>query len=159
MTYNFDELLLQGKSAAENVVQNRSEIEAVLDQLQRSLSQFLSIPIKFDETIEYVQDPDPLSNLIIQLRPKEKTGFNIVCIHNEETKYSKGMFKIKLSDDVYPVTLVREKNRYVADNKSEFEAALGEIVSNSQFHLKLNSFRKKVEEILAQKTEDISDSE
>ncbi|WP_269139921.1 hypothetical protein [Psychrosphaera haliotis] len=40
MSFNFDELLQQGKGAAENVLKNKREIKEVLNDLENSLSQF-----------------------------------------------------------------------------------------------------------------------
>ena len=56
------------------------------------------------------------------------------------------MFKLKRSDDVYPITIAKERNHIVSDEQSEFANAVGQIVSNSQFHLQLNSFKRQVEE-------------
>lgn len=162
MSFNFDELLQQGKGAAENVIQNRREIKAVLNDLQSSLSQFLEMPIKFEEYIEYVEnDSDPLgiARLAFQFKPKEKTGFNVVHIVSEQVEFSKEVFKLKRSDDVYPITIVRERNHSIADDQSEFASAIGQIVANSQFHLQLNSFKRQVEEKLKEKPQDVPKSE
>jgi len=160
MSFNFDELLQQGKGAADNVIQNRREIKAVLNDLESSLSQFLEIPVKFEEYIEYVKnDNDPLTRLTNPFKPKEKTGFNTVHIVSTDVEYSKEVFKLKRSDDVYPITLVRERSHSVADNQSEFASAVGQIVSNSQFHLQLNSFKRQVEEKLKEIPKDVPKSE
>lgn len=160
MSFNFDELLKQGKGAAENVIQNRKEIKAVLKDLQSSLSQFLEIPIKFEEYIEYVkQDPASLALMTLQFKPREKTGFNVVHIVSEQIECSKEVFKIKRSDDVYPIRIVRDRNHSVADDQSEFASSIGQIVSNSQFHLQLNSFKREVEEKLKEKPQDVPKSE
>jgi hypothetical protein len=160
MSFNFDELLKQGKGAAENVIQNKKEIKAVLNDLQSSLSQFLEIPIKFEEYIEYVKkDSNPLTIMNLQFKPREKTGFNVVHIVSEQVKCSKEVFKIKRSDDVYPITIVRDRNHSVADDQSEFASSIGQIVSNSQFHLQLNSFKREVEEKLKEKPQDVPKSE
>lgn len=160
MSFNFDELLQQGKGAAENVIQNRREIKAVLNDLQSSLSQFLEIPIKLEEYIEYVQnDLEPLARISLQFKPKEKTGFNVVRIVSEQVDCSKEVFKIKRSDDVYPITIVRDRNHSVADDQSEFASSIGQIVSNSQFHLQLNSFKREVEEKLKERPQEVPKSE
>lgn len=160
MSFNFDNLLQQGKGAAENVVQNRKEIKAVLNELQISLSQFLEIPIKFVETTEYVQDDlNPILKMAFSSTPKEKTGYTVVHIVSEQVEYSTEIFKLKRSDDVYPVKIVRDKNHSVADDQNEFASSIGQIVSNSQFHLQLNSFKKQVEKKLKEKPQDVPKSE
>lgn len=160
MSFNFDKLLEQGKGAAEDVIKNRKEVTDVLNDLQGSLSQFLGIPVKFEERIEYVEDNlDPISRLGLQYKPKEKTGFNVVNIVSEEVGISREVFKLKPSDDVYPVTIVRDRNHSVADNQSEFASSIGQIASNSQFHLQLRSFKRQVEEKLKEKPQDVPKSE
>jgi hypothetical protein len=161
MHINFIDLLQQGKDAAENVIQNKKEIKSVLSDLEGSLSQFLEIPIKLEQHIEYVEyaELDQLSRLALQFKPKEKTGFNVVRIVNKQTELSNEVFKLKHSDDVYPVTIVRERNHSVADNQSEFASAIGQIVSGSQFHLQLNSFKRMVEVSLKEKPLDVPASE
>ncbi|MEW6989641.1 hypothetical protein AADZ91_03035 [Colwelliaceae bacterium 6441] len=159
MNFNFDELLQQGKGAAENVLKNKREIKAVLKDLENSLSQFLEMPIKFEEYIGYVKnDNDPFTRLAGSFKPREKTGFNEVHIVSEQVDFSKEVFQLKRSDDVYPITIVRDRNHSVADDQSEFASAVGQIVSNSQFHLQLNSFKRQVEEKLKEKPQDVPKS-
>jgi hypothetical protein len=151
MHFNFDELLQEGKGAAENVIQNGREVKAVLNNLQNSLSQFLEIPIKFQESIEYVQDdPDLISKGGLNFKAEE-TGFKVVHIVSEQVKCSKEVFKLKHSQTIYPITVVEDKNYSVADDQSEFASVIGKIVSNSQFHLQLHSFKSLVEEKLKDK--------
>lgn len=160
MSFNFDDLLQQGKGAAENVIQNSKEIKSVLDDLEISLSKFLSMPIRFEENIEYVQDhSDPFSFFSNQFKPKEITGFNVVSIVSIETGISKEVFKLKRSDDVYPITIVRGRNHSVVDDQSEFASSIGQIASNPQFHLQLNAFKRQVEEKLKDKPQDVPKSE
>lgn len=149
MSFNFDELLQKGKGAAENVIQNRNEIKAVLNDLESSLAQFLELEIEFEERTEYVHDSSgPLFRAANLLKPHEKTGFNVIYIKSTLVSVEKAMFKLKRSDDVYPITIAKERNHLVSDEQSEFANAVGEIVSNSQFHLQLNSFKRQVEEKL-----------
>jgi len=160
MSFNFDELLQQGKGAAENVLKNKREIKEVLTDLENSLSQFLETPIKFKEYIGYVkQDNDPFRRITSSFIPREKTGYNEVHIVSEEVELSKEVFQLKRSDDVYPITIVRDRNHSVADDQNEFAMAIGQIASNSQFHLQLNSFKRQVKEKLKEKPQDVPKSE
>jgi hypothetical protein len=146
MSFSFDELLQQGKGAAENVLKNRREIEEVLDDLKDSLTKFLDLEIEFEERIEYVRDGrDPFTGASSIFTQKEKTGFNVVYIKSKSVTVEKEIFKLKRSDDVYPITVAKERNHLVSDEQSEFANAVGQIVSNSQFHLHLNSFKRQVE--------------
>lgn len=159
MSFNFDELLQQGKGAAENVIKNKSEIEEVLKDLETSLNQFLERPIKLKEYIGYVKNDNlPFSAVGSLLKPKEKTGYNEVHIVSEEVNFSKEVFQLKRSDDIYPITIVRGMHHSVADNQSEFAFEMGQIASNSQFHLQLNSFKSQVEKILKEKAQELPDS-
>lgn len=152
MAFNFDEMLQQGKGAAENVIKNQKEIKEVLEDLENSLSQFLGMPIKLEEYIGYVKnDDDPFVYMAKILKPREKTGYDEVHISSEQVDLTKEIFQLKYSDDIYPVTIVRDRNHSVADNQSEFVSAIGQIVSNSQFHLQLNSFKRQVKEKLIEK--------
>lgn len=156
MSFNFDDLLQQGKGAAENVIQNRSQIRSVMDDLKISLEKFLQIPIELEEYIDYVEDDrDTILRMTNPFKPKEKTGFNVVVIKNSQVNISKELFKLKRSDDVYPVTIVRERSHFVADNQDEFANSIGQVVSNAQFHLQLNSFKKQVNEKLNEKPQGV----
>ncbi|WP_394171343.1 hypothetical protein [Saccharospirillum alexandrii] len=160
MAFNFDDLLKQGKGAAEDVIQNRKEVKDVLHDLELSLSKFLEIEVKLKEYIEYVEaDYDPMAALAQRFKPKEKTGFDVVKIVSEQVEISKEVFKLKRSDDIYPIKVVRDRNHSIADDQKEFASAIGEIASNSQFHLQLNSFKKEVEEKLQEKPRNVPRSE
>ena len=159
MSFNFEELLQQGKGAAENVIKNQKEIEEVLENLEDSLNHFLEMPIKLEEYIGYVKnDRDPLLYITNAFKPREKTGYNEVHIVSEQVNLSEEVFQLKYSDDVYPITIARDRNHSVADNQIEFISSVGQIVSNSQFHLQLNSFKRKVKEKLLEKRQDLPES-
>ena len=159
MSFNFEELLQQGKGAAENVIKNQKEIEEVLENLEDSLNHFLEMPIKLEEYIGYVKnDRDPLLYITNAFKPREKTGYNEVYIVSEQVNLSEEVFQLKYSDDVYPITIARDRNHSVADNQIEFISSVGQIVSNSQFHLQLNSFKRKVKEKLLEKRQDLPES-
>ena len=153
MAFNFDELLEKGKGAAENVLQNRKEIQEVLSDLKASLGKFLELDIEFYESTEYKDDNShPFVKIANQFSPREATGFKILKVAHLESETEKSLFKLKRSDEVYPVTLAMEKNHIVSDNQKEFAASVGEAVSNSQLHLALKSFKREVEKKLEEKT-------
>lgn len=147
MSFNFDEFLQIGKTAAENVSKNNNEVTAVLADLKHSLSTFLGIDIEFDERIEY-ELPDRFKMVINPFLPKEKTGFRALYITTPGTAAEIELFKLKRSQEVYPITIAMDQNRVVADDQDEFANAVGQLVSNSQFHLHLNSFKRKVDDEL-----------
>lgn len=143
MTVNFYELLQKGKSAADQVIKNNNEIYSTLDELKDSLSKFLDMDVDLIENIEFERENANvlMSNL---LATRKKTGFNIVSIAHDATKINKELFSIKRSNEGYPVTLSFDEAHYVADNKSEFDKALGIIVASSKTNLTLRAFKRMV---------------
>ncbi len=143
MAVNFYELLQKGKDAADQVIQNTNEIGATLDELRDSLSMFLEMDVDLVESIEYAGETS--KGLVIgMLTPRLKTGFNIVSIKHNVTNISRKLFSIKRASEGYPVTLVFDEAHYVADNKNEFDRALGVIISSSKTNLVLRVFKREV---------------
>ncbi|HFG2128679.1 TPA: hypothetical protein ACGF4W_003620 [Vibrio cholerae] len=147
MSFNFDELLNQGKDAADLVTRNNGEISEVLTNLKQSISRFLELEINFLEQVQYEEDENhsPL-RFAKMFEPLKKTGYNNILIEHEETGITKTLMTIKRSNDGYPIKVVHDKNHYSADNQSEFAQAVGAVVSNSQTHLMFRSFKRAVEE-------------
>jgi hypothetical protein len=148
MSFNFDDLLNQGKEAADNVIQNEKEVDAVLKDLKVSLSKFLNFDISFQKRTEYKERglADHFLSAANMLKPKELTGYDLFYIENVQFGVEKLFFKIKISNDIYPVSIVFNKNEFVSDNQEELAASIGEVVSNSQTHLMFNSFVREVNE-------------
>jgi hypothetical protein len=145
MSYNFDDFLEKGNAAAKNVIKNRKEINEVLENLETSLAKFLTMGIEFNERDEYVSNnSDPVRMIVNSFIPREKTGFTVIYIKSTEVDVEKAIFKLKRSDNVYPITIEREKHRLVSDEQSEFADAVGQIASDPQLHLQLNSFKSNV---------------
>ncbi|MDE1312641.1 hypothetical protein L9W73_17000 [Vibrio aestuarianus] len=146
MSFNFDELLNQGKDAADLVTQNKREINEVLTNLKESISRFLELDIKFMEQTQYEDDKPSVYRVATMFEPRKKTGYSYILIENEETGVSKTLMTIKRSSEGYPIKVVHDKNHYSADNQSEFAQAVGSVVSNSQTHLMFRGFKRSVEE-------------
>lgn len=144
MTFNFDELLLQGDSAAKLVIQSNAEIEEVFDELKSSLSRFLELDVTLVEEIEYEEDPLPIKNFFSYNRTA--TGYNLIFIKHELSNIRKYLMSIKRSPDGYPIIVVYDRNQYVADDKSEFAQGVGRVISNAQVHLALKVFKRNVAE-------------
>lgn len=158
MSFDFDGLLQKGKGAAEDVIKNSKEVKAVLQDLENSLSKFLDLPLELVEYVEYVEEELSIK-FANPFKPKEKTGFDVVLIVSKQVDVRREVFKLKRSDDIYPVTVVRERNHSVASNQDEFAASIGGIASNSQFHLQLKSFKRQVEDKLKEKSQGVPKSE
>ena len=155
MSFNFDELLQQGKTAAEIVEHNEMQIKEVLEDLENSLARFLDIPVALKEVTGYVKNHStPLITAIeIIKKPREKTGYMEVHIESRQVTYSQEIFQLKRSDNIYPITIVRERHRSVADNLDEFVSEIQQIASNAQLHLQLKSFKRTVQELVSQSHE------
>ncbi|MCD9501754.1 hypothetical protein GLP37_06150 [Photobacterium phosphoreum] len=159
MPINFDELLSQGNDAADLVIQNRSEINAVFENLRSSLSRFFAFEIRFVEEPEYEdENKTPMSRISLMMtHPRKLTGYNHVYIESEEAGIRRKLTSIKRSPEGYPVTIVNAKNHYVAEIQEEFAAALGCVVSNPQTHLMFRNFKKNVHKILDSRTDETID--
>ncbi|MBY7924553.1 hypothetical protein KW453_20095 [Vibrio fluvialis] len=139
MTFNFDDLLLQGKSAADLVIQNNVEIKEVFAELEASLSRFLGLDITLDEEIEY--EEAEFKNIFER---RKETGYKLVFVRDKASNVRKYLMSIKRSADGYPIVVAYDRNQYVADDKNEFAQGVGRVISNAQVHLNLNAFRRNV---------------
>ncbi|CAH6926729.1 conserved hypothetical protein [Vibrio chagasii] len=149
MSFNFDELLNQGKEAANLVTQNNREIKEVFTKLNTSLSRFLEVEIQFLEEIEYEDDGKAaILRAVSMFEPRVKTGYNNISIKHEETNVKRHFMSVKRSSEGYPITVVHEKNHYVADNQDEFAQAVGTVVSNSQTHLMFRGFKRAIDKAI-----------
>ncbi|EKO3914745.1 hypothetical protein P0F25_003487 [Vibrio metschnikovii] len=145
MSFNFDELLNQGKDAADLVTRNNREIDEVLNDLKVSISKFLDLDIDFVEKEQYEDEIQPsLYSVANILRPRKKTGYKYLLIEHEATGISKTLMTIKRSSEGYPTKVVHEKNNYSADNQSEFAQAVGAVIANPQTHLMFRNFIRAV---------------
>lgn len=150
MAFDFKKQLQAGKEAADNLLKNRNEIKDVLKDLVISLEEFLGIELTLEEYVEYEKtgpEQIDLQKVFFGItKPKVMTGFNVLILKNNETEIEQKLFKIKRSKDIYPVTIETDNNRYVSENQYEFAESIGQSVSDSQIHLLLKSFSRKVKE-------------
>lgn len=150
MSFDFGEQLNKGKAAADDVIENRKEIKAVLKDLEGSLKKFLGVEVECKEFIEFKERKNKhldLQSIVLGgYNPREKTGFTNFKIINNETEIDQEIFKIKRSKEIYPITIATDNNRFVSDNQAEFVEAIGEVVADSQVHLLFKSFLRRIEE-------------
>lgn len=154
MSFNFDELLNQGKEAAELVTENNREIREIFISLKDSLSRFLELEIDLVEDVKYEDEGKPtFLRAASMFEPRKKTGYNDVSVKYNETNTKRKLMSIKRSKEGYPITVVCDKDHYVADNQAEFAEAIGTVVSNSQTHLMFRGFKRTIAEVLEEKDE------
>ncbi|WP_340642592.1 hypothetical protein [Photobacterium damselae] len=149
MSFDFDELLSKGFDAANLVIQNNNEINAVFDDLEASLTKFLGIKITLIEDIEYenkTKNPLMLTSSIFE--PRKRTGYNSISIYSEEADIKRRIMKIKRSNEGYPIVVVDGKNHYLSDNQREFVEAVGSVIVNPQTHLTFRAFKESYEKAL-----------
>ncbi|PMN73672.1 hypothetical protein [Enterovibrio norvegicus] len=147
MSFNFGVLLNQGKEAADLVTENRRQVREVFNKLNDALSEFLGLDITLAEEVEYEHHDSAMHlRVLVSLGERKKTGYDKILIKHEISGVEKKLMMIKRSADGYPITVVHEKNHYVADNQDEFAGAIGLVLSSSQTHLMFNSFRRLVRE-------------
>lgn len=140
MNFNFEEHLNIGKAAAELVTKNKSEIEFVFNAFKNALSKFLEIDISLAAEVEYESEKHPLIAIGKIWEPKKPTGRTNVYMANKDNSIRSIIFSLEEHKNGYPITIIHEKNYFVADTQDEVANALNEISTNSQFHLLLNSF-------------------
>ena len=149
MSFNFDELLNQGRDAANLVIQNKREIKDVFDNLESSLSRFLELEVTIVEETAYEDDnKHPIMRTVTLFEPRKITGYNYVSVRHEESGVKRQLMLVKRSSEGYPITVVDGKNHYTADTQGEFAQALGTVIANSQTNLKLRGLKRAVAEAL-----------
>lgn len=149
MSFNFDDLLSQGKSAADAVVQNREEIQEVLDLLETSLSNFLQIQVSLSEETAYEDDGKPEAFRMVNiLGVRKKADYNYLYLLHNETGIKTEIARLKRSKNGYPITIIFGKRHDLTDNQDDFAASLGTVVSDSQTHLRLRQFMEDIDTVL-----------
>lgn len=153
MEMNFKELLMQGESAANEIVRNHNEIETVLRELEKAISEHIKIMINLHSTPQIEQTLPNLSKEVgvfaSLLSPKKETGFEIMSLHHDETSIDKPIFLMKKSENGYPVTVVHNKKEITADSQEDLTAALGIIIADPKTIFKLRSFSNEVHNVRA----------
>lgn len=148
MDFNFKELLKQGESAANEIVTNHNEIESVLKDLEKAISEHINISIHL-HSIPQIEDSLPnlskkdtfLASLLSQ---KKETGYEIISLHHDETSTDKPIFLMKKSEHGYPVTIIHNKIEMTAASQQDLSAALGVVVADPKTIFKLRAFSSDV---------------
>jgi hypothetical protein len=146
MKFNFEDSLNKGKTAAELVITNNKEIKAVFDQFRDALSKFIQIEIELKEENEYETNRNDKSTLGLIgriLADSKPTGKTNIFIQNKNGTIRNQLFTIEKNKNGYPISIIFQKDCFVASNQVEVANAIDEISMNPQFHLSLNSFIKK----------------
>ncbi|KJG29179.1 hypothetical protein C0W92_00070 [Photobacterium angustum] len=151
MSFDFSKLLKEGSDAAETVIKNKNEIKAVFDDLEYSISQFLSIDIYFREVTELEEVDTRLEQMKMAAFPiamqpsnrRKPTGFMQLFLTTHLTAVEELFIKVKYSENGYPVTVVDGKARYIAHTQNELFETLGYVASNPNNHIMFKSFKNE----------------
>lgn len=146
MKFDFTKTLQHGHDAAEQVIKNNNEIEEIFKSLAISLNEYLDLKIELMETVEY--ESNNKTKIFNPFEIKVKTGRNIISLRHEETDVSKALFYIIRSEHGYPITVILDRDNYVADNQMDFYAAISTVISNGQTNIRIREFKRAVERAL-----------
>ncbi|MFQ2454810.1 hypothetical protein ACK316_08465 [Aeromonas caviae] len=158
MGFNFEDFLNKGSEAADQVINNKKEINEVIKEMIISLTQFLEMGLQLIEETEFEDNDDnervPMAHAAFlsyrDLKKRQATGYTHISIASENDKIKETcyLFKLKRSPDGYPITVVKGDIHMVSENQNEFASAIGEVLSDAQTHIKLKSFVRKIKAIL-----------
>lgn len=166
MNFNFKESLVKGQASASLVQKNQKELNEIYNELTKTLSDHFGFEVSLEHRLEYKGMES--GNSIVALGaafnawvdPKKvATGYTVLSLVSKETDSSKvSMFRYKESDDVYPVTVLINKDKILCYNQEEFAHSINKALENPRLNLELMDFKSQVEEALKEGTED-SESE
>lgn len=162
MSFNFKESLVKGQASASLVKKNQRELDDIYNELTKTLSEHFGFEVRLYDMPEY--KGLGLSNSIAALgaafqawnNPESvATGYTILLLGAEDTNVDKvTLFRYKESDDVYPVTVLINKDKILCYNQEEYAAAINKALENPRLNLELIEFKAKVEQALQASSED-----
>ncbi len=143
--FDFSKKLQEGAQARSEAVRQRNEIDNLFKDLASSLSDFLSIPVNFIETIEY-EESIGMRNLLAEAAGfnRNTTGYKLVslCKSDDLTLKTGVLFKIKRAEEGYPVSIKYDGIQRSCDNEQQLGDAFMEIIGDVSFHDKLENLRQ-----------------
>ncbi|MBE4599054.1 hypothetical protein [Vibrio navarrensis] len=162
MSFNFKESLAKGQASASLVKKNKRELEVLYDELTKTLSEYLGFEVRLyyspeNKGVDTSNSIAASVALINALATPERlaTGYTILLLGAEGTSVDKvTLFKYKESDDVYPVTVLINKDKMLCYSQEEYAAAISKVLENSRLNLELIDFKSKVERALQESSED-----
>lgn len=131
------EALTKGIEAAESAEANRAEILSVLNDLSDVLKNYLGVDCSVELVNQKAMKPGSLSFI--------NTGWDFVDL-NIDGQRPERLFKIKMSEDGYPVNVNYQAMDETAFDKGAFEASISEVISDTTFGKKLFKIKLSLEE-------------
>ena len=133
------EAFTKGIEAAQNAEANRAEILTVINDLSNVLKKYLGVDCNLDLVNQQILRPGRLG-----VPEYVDTGWEFVTLFIDG-KTNEQLFKIKMSEDGYPVTVKYQAMDETAFDKNAFEATISEVVSNTTFGKKLYQLKLSLE--------------
>lgn len=164
MSFNFKESLAKGQASASLVKKNKRELDDLYDELINTLSEYLGFEVnlyhspeyKYVDSSQYIAASTRLfdANALAALE-RGVTGYTILRLEAQDTSVDKiTLFKYKESDDVYPVTVLINKDKMLCYSQEEYADAISKVLENSRLNLELMEFKSKVEQALQESSKD-----
>lgn len=155
MSFNFKESLSKGQNSASLVRKSKNELDKIYTELTSAFSEYFGFDVNLYEGADYkgVNSNNPLTALGATFsawaQPERvATGYTILLLGKEKTEIDNvTLFKYKEADDVYPVTILFNKDKILCYNQDEFADAVKRVLENPRLNLELIDFKKKVEDI------------
>lgn len=156
MSFNFKESLSKGQNSASLVRKNKNELDKIYTELTSAFSEYFGFDVNLYDRIDYkgVNSNNPITMLSLALgtgaQPERvATGYTILLLSKENMKIDNvTLFKYKEADDVYPITILFNKDKILCYNQDEFADAVKIVLENPRLNLELIDFKKKVEDIM-----------
>ncbi|EOW9298801.1 hypothetical protein ACN25S_003149 [Vibrio cholerae] len=162
MSFNFKESLAKGQASASLVKKNQRELDDLYDELTKTLSEHLGFEVNLYDSPEYkgVDSSNSIAASVALFNAwatpeRVATGYTILLLGAKDTSVDKvTLFKYKESDDVYPVTVLINKDKILCYSQEEYAAAISKVLENSRLNLELIEFKSKVEQALQESSKD-----
>lgn len=126
----------KGIAAAENAAANKKEILSVLKDLSDVLQNYLEVDCSVELEREERFKPGTLTFI--------NTGWDWVTLSIAQQSPQQ-LFKIKISEDGYPVVVSYQEMDESAFDKSSFESSISEVISDTAFGKKLFRIKLSIE--------------
>ncbi|OOE84206.1 hypothetical protein BZG73_10075 [Salinivibrio siamensis] len=153
MSFKFQESLIKGQEGASLVNKNKKELKEIYTELTNALSEHFGFEVELTPRKEFrdVDSSNTLRALGAAINAwanpeKVATGYTILSLGVEGDSVNKlTLFKYKESDDVYPVTVLFNKDKFLCYDQEEFADAVKKVLENSRLNLELINFKSSVE--------------
>ncbi|HHY0465103.1 TPA: hypothetical protein ACVU43_002067 [Vibrio parahaemolyticus] len=162
MNFNFKESLAQGQANASVVKKNQSELNEIYNELTETLSEHFGFEVSLYDRPEYkgVDSANSLAALGAAFQAwanpeRVATGYTILSLGTDKANVDKvTLFRYKEGDDVYPVTVLLNRDKVLCYSQNEFADTINKALLNSRLNLELIDFQTKVQEALSESSED-----